>query len=126
MFGANRRRLRELDSLRAQVASKETSLPQDLERLAKRGVTLSKWYLKRYDSRAIDPFRRDLGRVLLVSGHHREVVDLLSDVKEAERNPHAVGLERELALVKQTAIDRLSGSTVHGFRYRDEEDWPEM
>jgi hypothetical protein len=123
---ASRKRLRELEILRAEVANRDPRMPQDVEDLARRGVAVSKWYLKRFDRRGVDAFRRDLARILLVSGYHLAVVELLSDIKAAEQNPHAVGLERELALVKQTAIDRLSGSTVHGFRYREEEDWPEI
>ena len=126
MFWIQGRRLRELESLRAEVAGKDPRLPQDVGTLAKRGVSVSKWYLKRFDRRGIDAFRRDLGRLLLVSGHYFEVLELLSDIKEAEKNPNALGLERELALLKQTAIDRLSGSTVHGFRYPQEEDFPEV
>lgn len=126
MFWILGRRLRELESLRAEVAGRDPRLPQDVGTLGKRGVIVSKWYLKRFDRRGIDAFRRDLGTLLLVSGHYFDVLKLLSDIKEAEKNPNALGLERELALLKQTAIDRVSGSTVHGFRYPQEEDWPEI
>ena len=122
----HKRRLRELDSFRAQVSATESKPPEDIKRLATRGVTLAGWYLRHFDGRGIAVFRLDLSRILLQAGYYSEVLTLLKDIKEAEKNPNPVGIERELALVKQTAIDRLSGSTVHGFRYPQEEDFPEV
>mgnify|MGYP000600211449 CR=1 FL=1 len=63
-------------------------------------------------------------RRLLREQKFNEVVRLLADVPAAEINPKALGLERELALIKQAALDALSGSTVHPFRYPDE-DFPD-